>query len=477
VGFDTRTGVEHQILPGPHSYAQPVLTPDARRVLYTDLSACTGKGNASEECDVFVVDWDGRNRRKFTDGHVYCVKTDPRDGLTWVYVGNIYNGGNLVNRHRLDDPSVKELVWDKSKVDIRFQVTDDCRLVGGQLPRDVGAGIATIPNGQFRKIGWGCNTSLAPDGSIFFHQIGSHREIILYDANGGNKRKIALNNAPGVGGHQVWNPTFTTDRQFMTMTAPWPQLHRAKADVYFGKFNESHTAIDSWVLVTDFPAMEAGAYAWIGPAEAAPSISIHPSDQVVDEGETATFSVEADGSPAPTFQWQRNGANIPGATKNSYTVTGGREETDAEFRCVVKNSEGRATSNAATLTVNLKGPSPEQIAEWDAKLLAMVRESLKSGKKASLNPGSRSRRRPVKSVDADGKLIVEMMRGMEVGIPWERLSADDKAGLAVSIVREGRSADHCLAAFYLPSADRRAEATAHLKKGGKEADTIRSAFE
>ena len=54
-----------------------------------------------------------------------------------------------------------------------------------------------------------------------------------------------------------------------------------------------------------------------------------------------------------SYQWKKGGADISGATSNTYTtpatVIG---DNNAVFTVVVSNSAGNATSNSATLTVN-----------------------------------------------------------------------------------------------------------------------------
>ena len=83
-----------------------------------------------------------------------------------------------------------------------------------------------------------------------------------------------------------------------------------------------------------------------------PTITIQPVNRSVVVGATATFTVTASGTPAPTFQWQKNNVNIDGATSASYTtpatVIGDNSTT---YRCVATNSAGTATSTSATLTV------------------------------------------------------------------------------------------------------------------------------
>ncbi|KRB23062.1 PQQ-dependent sugar dehydrogenase [Rhizobacter sp. Root16D2] len=82
----------------------------------------------------------------------------------------------------------------------------------------------------------------------------------------------------------------------------------------------------------------------------APAITAQPQSITVYVGTAATFSVGADG--ATSYQWQRNGANISGATASSYTLaTTTVNDSGATFRAVVTNASGSVTSNDATLTV------------------------------------------------------------------------------------------------------------------------------
>jgi glucose/arabinose dehydrogenase len=84
----------------------------------------------------------------------------------------------------------------------------------------------------------------------------------------------------------------------------------------------------------------------------APVISTHPADQTVTEGQRATFSVVATGTPPLSYQWQRNGTDIAGATAASYTTPPtAPADNGAQFRVRVSNSAGSVLSNPATLTV------------------------------------------------------------------------------------------------------------------------------
>jgi hypothetical protein len=91
---------------------------------------------------------------------------------------------------------------------------------------------------------------------------------------------------------------------------------------------------------------------------APPRITAHPADQTVTAGQTATFSVSANGSAPLNYQWQRNMVNITGANAASYTTPATvLADNGAKFRCVVTNAFGTANSNEATLTVQPPPPS------------------------------------------------------------------------------------------------------------------------
>ena len=53
----------------------------------------------------------------------------------------------------------------------------------------------------------------------------------------------------------------------------------------------------------------------------APSITTQPVSQTVTFGSPATFTAAANGTPAPTYQWKKNGVPIGGATSASITLS------------------------------------------------------------------------------------------------------------------------------------------------------------
>ena len=87
-----------------------------------------------------------------------------------------------------------------------------------------------------------------------------------------------------------------------------------------------------------------------------PVVTNQPGNQVVVAGQTASFSVTATGTPAPGYQWQKNGTNISGATGSTYiTPATAIGDSGSTFHVVVANSVATVISLDATLTVN---PAP-----------------------------------------------------------------------------------------------------------------------
>ncbi|GAA0764512.1 hypothetical protein LRH25_10140 [Ideonella azotifigens] len=83
-----------------------------------------------------------------------------------------------------------------------------------------------------------------------------------------------------------------------------------------------------------------------------PQITQQPADLSVTAGQPASFTVAATGSDPLSYQWQRDGSDIVGATSATYSLaTTATTDTGAVFRAVVSNVAGSATSNNAALTV------------------------------------------------------------------------------------------------------------------------------
>jgi hypothetical protein len=122
---------------------------------------------------------------------------------------------------------------------------------------------------------------------------------------------------------------------------------------------DSGSTFDVVVSNTAGTVTSAAATLTVSAAAVAPTITTQPANQTVTAGQTATFTVVAAGTAPLSYQWQKNGANIAGATAASYTTpVTATSDSGSTFRVVVSNTAGTVTSAAATLTVNTAAVAP-----------------------------------------------------------------------------------------------------------------------
>ena len=86
--------------------------------------------------------------------------------------------------------------------------------------------------------------------------------------------------------------------------------------------------------------------------QSAPVIAQQPASQTVVEDASATFSIGLAQATGATYQWLRNGADIPGATQPSFTLSAaGWGDDGALWSVRVSNAAGSVVSSAAKLTL------------------------------------------------------------------------------------------------------------------------------
>jgi hypothetical protein len=83
-----------------------------------------------------------------------------------------------------------------------------------------------------------------------------------------------------------------------------------------------------------------------------PVITSEPSDATACEGTDVDFNVVATGTNL-TYQWQKDGYDISGATSSTLSLTNISYADQGDYTCIVTGDCGDVTSAAATLTVNL----------------------------------------------------------------------------------------------------------------------------
>ena len=96
----------------------------------------------------------------------------------------------------------------------------------------------------------------------------------------------------------------------------------------------------------------AGAQLTVTPASVAPAYVTQPTAVTAALGSTVVFSVAATGTPTPTYQWQRNLVDIPGATGAILLLPQTTAADAASYRAITSNNIGPdLPSKAATLSL------------------------------------------------------------------------------------------------------------------------------
>jgi len=83
-----------------------------------------------------------------------------------------------------------------------------------------------------------------------------------------------------------------------------------------------------------------------------PSIVTQPSSEGVFEGEIIEYKVNAVGKLPITYQWKKNGINIPGAVDSAYLISPATlEDNETQYNCTVSNSLGSINTKSVYLYV------------------------------------------------------------------------------------------------------------------------------
>ena len=85
----------------------------------------------------------------------------------------------------------------------------------------------------------------------------------------------------------------------------------------------------------------------------APAITSQPSSTTVAGGIPLDLTVDANGFPAPAFQWRFNGTNIVGATSATYSIPPASSQNVGTYDVVVSNYSGSDTSVVSRVVVGL----------------------------------------------------------------------------------------------------------------------------
>ena len=92
-----------------------------------------------------------------------------------------------------------------------------------------------------------------------------------------------------------------------------------------------------------------------------PDVSVHLQNKTKVEGDNVTFTCNATGNSAPTFNWTKDGSVLTTGSKISLssdgkqlTITNVTREDSGQYVCEATNNVTTVQSNSATLNVKCK---------------------------------------------------------------------------------------------------------------------------
>lgn len=155
----------------------------------------------------------------------------------------------------------------------------------------------------------------------------------------------------------LWANDVAKDRVFITSTITPRydrELYIVRKSIEWAYNNNPNDAILNglapflYSLLGKFQAQSSTLYAGTGCIP--PVIISNPLDQTIAGGGSVTFIVIATGT-ALTYQWQFNNVNIIGATSSTYSKASLINADAGNYRVIITNGCGSATSTQAVLTV------------------------------------------------------------------------------------------------------------------------------
>jgi hypothetical protein len=141
---------------------------------------------------------------------------------------------------------------------------------------------------------------------------------------------------------RVYNRALTQAEILSDMNTPLGTFTARPTIISF----EAETTDGSIIVTSD----DADGKLWVHPA--ADGLE-DPGSGDVPSSRATTFKVSTTGGGTVSYQWQKNGMNMPGANSPSYTLILGSSAEVTSVRCVVSNSLGADTTDVATVSSHL----------------------------------------------------------------------------------------------------------------------------
>ncbi len=182
----------------------------------------------------------------------------------------------------------------------------------------------------------------APDGTLF----GLFLNLFTVNATNAEVTQIGPASSFGGGNYPIYalSAAFGSDSNLYMVG--WDNTKTNHPKLYQVNTNDG-----SLTALGNLPFGAQGLVALSASNSSAPAIVFPPVSQTVIAGGTASFVVTSRGTPVPAPQWFFDGAEEPGATNSTLTISNVSPTNAGTYYVVLTNSNGAVTSQVATLTV------------------------------------------------------------------------------------------------------------------------------
>lgn len=235
--------------------------------------------------------------------------------------------------------------------------------------------------GTYHLVATGSTGSATSYDAVLSVDLSSARPVITYTSGSmalqeASYASINISIAPGVPNPMiVWKKDGVTVPNANAATLSFGSFKREAVGIYTAEVTSSGITYTSRPIVIS--VLNDGV---------APAILRQPSSVLVNSGQWASFQVQADGEAPLSYQWKKDGTNIPGATSTGYSLSDVVVAYAGDYSVVVSNRVGSVTSEVATLTVSAGGAVPligrhptSQRLTLDVDSLSLSVEMLNSG--------------------------------------------------------------------------------------------------